>query len=235
VAGDFTGSGHLDLAVADGEGVQVLVGNGDGTFQPARTVAAGIDDALVAGDFAGHGRLDLAAVSAAANTVSILLGNGDGTFRPPVNYPVGTYPISIVTGNFTSDGHLDLAVVDRGNEVCCVSPGTDPGGVSVLLGNGDGTFRSARQYLAGTAPHAIVAGDFNGNGRLDLAVADWGPLTVSSLYGNVISTGSVSVLLGNGDGSFRLAEQYAVPSYPTSIVAGDFTGAGHLDLAVAGQ
>jgi hypothetical protein len=227
VAGDFTGDGRLDLVVADGEGVQVLLGNGDGTFQPAKTVATVIGDALVAGDFAGHGRLDLAVAGAASNTVSILLGNGDGTFRPPVIYPVGTNPVSIVAGDFTGDGHLDLAVADQGDEYISPTP-TDPGGVSVLLGNGDGTFRSARQYLAGLAPNAIVAGDFAGNGRLDLAVGNLGPVDPFVGYG----PGSVSVLVGNGDGSFQLAEQYPVSSDPRSIVAEDFAGDGHLDLAV---
>ena len=236
VAGDWSGNGHLDLAVADygSSAVSILLGNGDGTFEPAVEYNVGSGpEGIVAGDFTGDEHLDLAVTDLSSSAVSILLGNGDGTFQSSVNYPVGTNPFSIVAGDFAGDGHLDLAVADLGNEDLS-SPGTDPGGVSVLMGNGDGTFQPARQYLAGTAPRAIVAGDFAGNGKLDLAVADWGAQIITE-YGGTPGAGSVSVLLGNGDGMFRLAEQLAVPSQPTSIVAGDFTGDGHLDLAVADQ
>ena len=119
MAGDFTGDGQLDLAVAnDGRTtVSVLLGNGDGTFQPAVDYAVGsIPIAIVAGDFNGDGHLDLAVVNADFGTtahVSVLLGNGDGTFQPQVSYAVGRGPARIVAGDFTGDGHLDLAVATR--------------------------------------------------------------------------------------------------------------------------
>ena len=96
--------------------------------------------------------------------------------------------------------------------------------MSVLLGNGDGTFQPAKFYAAGIDPAAIVAGDFNGDGRLDLAVAGFDLST---------GAGEISVLLGNGDGTFQPAVQYAVGQEPSFIVAGDFTGHGRLDLAVS--
>ena len=89
VTGDFTGDGKLDLAVTDSDGVQILLANGDGTFQPARTVAAGNYGALVAGDFNGDGKLDLAVANENDDALSVLMGNGDGTFQPQVTYAVG--------------------------------------------------------------------------------------------------------------------------------------------------
>ena len=242
VASDFNGDGILDLAVADAysNDISVLLGNGDGTFQPAVSYAVGLNPVgLVAGDFTGDGKLDLAVAYLGNEAgapfyysvggtdpggVSVLLGNGDGTFQPAVQYPAGLSPSAIVAGDFTGDGKLDLAVADIGS---LFNGGSDPGSVSVLLGNGDGTFQPAVQYAAGTSPDAIVAGDFTGDGRLDLAVSD---------DGNSDGNGSgVSVLLGNGDGTFQPAVQYAVGLDPLTIAAGDFTGDGHLDLAVAGK
>jgi hypothetical protein len=270
VSGDFNGDGRLDLAVADAGGeVSVLLGNGDGTFQPAAQYAVGLSpSAIVTGDFNGDGRLDLAVANSGDNTVSVLLGNGDGTFQPQVTYAVGAAPVSIVAGDFTGNGRLDLAVVNSG---------TFPnyyGTVSVLLGNGDGTFQPQVKYPVGSAPWSIVAGDFNGDGRLDLAVANQFDNTVSVLLGNGNGTfrpqmtyavgaqpfgiaagnftddghldlavangnvfgsgaGTVSVLLGSGDGTFQPQVTYAVGQLPYGIVAGDFTGDGHVDLAVA--
>ena len=227
VSGDFTGDGRIDLAVANenynGAGtVSVLLGNGDGTFQPQVTYAVGSEpDAIAAGDFTGDGHLDLAVANFGSNTVSVLLGNGDGTFQPQVTYAVGNDPSAIVAGEFTGDGHMDLAVA---NENYNGPAGT----VSVLLGNGDGTFQPQVTYAVGAYPDAIVTGDFTGGGRTDLAITGSDPTTAVGEVG----AGEVSVLLGNGDGTFQPQVTYAVGAHPTAIVAGDFTGDGHLDLAV---
>jgi hypothetical protein len=120
----------------------------------------------------------------------------------------------VAVGDFTGDGKLDLAVADFGDAL------GNGGGVSVLLGNGDGTFQPAVNYAAGSGPASVAVKDFNGDGSLDLAVAD-----------NQGST--LSVLLGNGDGTFQTAGSYGAGSYPLSVAVGDFTGDGIPDLALA--
>jgi len=221
VAGDFNGDGRTDLAVANygSEDVGILLGNGDGTFQPQVTYPVGTyPDAIVAGDFTGDGRLDLAVANFGSDDVSIFLGNGDGTFQPQVTYAVGPYPDAIAAGDFTGDGHLDLAVANSNTNSLTSTAG--PGSVSVLLGNGNGTFQPQITYAVGSNPHSIVAGQFDAGGHLDLAVANLGGDTVS-------------VLLGNGDGTFQHQTIYTVGSGPDAIATGDFSGDGRLDLAVA--
>jgi hypothetical protein len=214
------------------------LGNGDGTFQAPVTYAFGSTQggvnpfAIVAGDFTGDGYLDLAVAGYGYNSgnqvgeVSILLGNGDGTFQPGATYVVGSLmATAIVAGDFTGDGHLDLAVA--GTDYYNFT-GATPGAVYMLLGNGDGTFRPGATYAVGNNPDAIVAGDFTGDGKLDLAVPDWGI---------AYFVGAVWVLLGNGDGTFQPPVTYAVGGtqigvLPSALVAGDFTGDGRLDLAI---
>ena len=214
--GDFNGDGKPDLVVANyGGSVSVLLGNGDGTFQAAANYAAGSAPYFVAvGDFNGDGKLDLAVanyVIGGVGTVSVLLGNGDGTFKAAVNYATGsgTGPYWVGVGDFNGDGHPDLAVA-------AVS------GLSVLLGNGDGTFKTAGNYAAGNAPYSVVVGDFNGDGNTDLVVAN-----ISA------NPGTVSVLLGKGDGTFQAPVKYTVGNTPRSVAVGDFNGDGKADLAVA--
>jgi hypothetical protein len=190
----------------------VLLGNGDGTFQAAMTYAAGNNPfCITLGDFNGDGNLDLAVANGNSANVSVLLGKGDGTFQPAVNYPTGVFPDGIAAGDFNGDGKLDLAIANNTN-------------VTVMLGNGDGTFQTGVNYATDFGSRAVAVGDFNGDGKVDLAVANYGE---STGYG-----GDVSVLLGNGDGTFQKAVNYTAGGTPVSLAVGDFNSDGQPDLAI---
>src|SRR2546422_859037 len=190
--GDFNGDGKPDLVITNygDNSVSVLLGNGDGTFQAARTFPVGIHPGLVAvGDFNGDRKPDLVVSNVDSSTVSVLLGNGDGTFLPALNFPVGPNPWYFAVGDFNLDGKLDLAVADYGCAFACtVSPSNT---VTVLLGNGDGTFRAGPQLTVGNGPAGVAVGDFNGDGKPDLAVANLHALKISVLINN--SAGSAVV------------------------------------------
>ncbi len=237
VVADFNGDGKLDLAVADNGnystgdngGVSILLGNGDGTFQPAQLVTAGNNPIfLAAGDFNGDGKTDIVVSdlgtlpSGGDGNLTILLGNGDGTFQPPFTLNAGVTPSAMALGDFNGDGKLDIALLDFGNF------SGNNGAMYILLGNGDGTFQPPVLLNAGSGlaaiPVAIVASDFNGDGKLDLAVA-------SSDF-NIPPTSNVGILLGNGDGTFQPPVFYGGFGIPTSLAAGDLKGNGRIDLAV---
>jgi hypothetical protein len=213
--GDFNGDGKVDLAVVNesSDNVSVFLSNGDGTFQAAVNYSvASLPMSIAVGDFNGDGKLDLAVVNNMSDSVSVLLGKGDGTFQPAVNYGVASLPMSIAVGDFNGDGKLDLAVVNNMSD-----------SVSVLLGKGDGTFQPAVNYGVGSNPTSVAVGDFNGDGKLDLVVGDF-----------VAPNSNLSVLLGNGDGTFQTSANNTVGIAATSVAVGDFNGDGKLDVALAG-
>ena len=223
-AADLTGDGIPDLAagLTDPAGdVSLLAGNGDGTFQaPVLVHAGGAATGLAAADLNEDGALDLAVANGDADTVSILLGNGDGTFQSPSSLPVGEAPFHVVAADLNGDDDVDLAVVNTVNLSTPVL-----GSVSVLLGNGDGTFQPGVGYPAGLSPTSAAVTDLNGDAAPDLVVANSG-----GLYSPVES--DVSVLLGNGDGTFQAATNFTAGTLPFSVAAGDVDGDGNADVAV---
>ena len=168
--------------------------------------------ALATADLNGDGHLDLATANERSDDVSLLLGNGDGTFRTQQRFAAGSGPSALVAVDLNGDGRVDLATAnDRSRDV------------SVLLGNGDGTFQTPRRFPVGRPldsreKRALAAADLNGDGRLDLATTN---------------TRSVSVLLGNGDGTFREEQRFAAGFAPVALAAADLNGDRHIDLATA--
>ena len=231
VTTDFNKDGNWDVATVDNYYVSVLLGKPDGTFQQRvdYVLASNFGDSIVAGDFNGDGYPDLAVVSDPSTGfcdvdngfLSVFINNGDGTFAPRLDYqPNGCYANGVVTGDFNHDGKLDLAIVNQ------LGPThLHPGDIEVFLGAGDGTFQRGAQYTTLGAPWKLVAGDFNNDGKLDLAVS------------NLSYQPPVSLFLGNGDGTFQQRVDFGNPSVleNESIVAADFNHDGNLDLAVSTQ
>ncbi|MGH9716981.1 MAG: FG-GAP-like repeat-containing protein [Candidatus Acidiferrales bacterium] len=239
---DFNGDGHQDLVVtstnASGQGgnVSILLGNGDGTFQPAVSAATGnLPVAVVVGKFYDSiSGTDIAVSNQNDNSISIFHIENDGTIAATspipslLQLPAGYKPAGLATGSFTDSGNIDLAVADEGND-----------SVSVFLGNGDGTFQARADYATGNSPIFVATGDFNGDGIADLAIANNGAPT------NTNTGNTVSILLGQpnindssvGTGAFAPGTQRDFPAGngPTSIATGDFNVDGMEDLAVTDQ
>jgi len=223
---DMNGDGIPDLVTTQSDfGVQILTGNGDGTFtaQPeipstngARLWVAGV------ADYDGDGFLDIALIG--QDGLCILLGQGGGSYAAPVNYPAGglvrsfqgssilpesTYgqiPAAIFA-DFNGDGNKDFAV--RGSD-----------GFTMLLGNGDGTFQSAAPYELNHISSGIDTTDFNLDGNADVAAA--------------VGPGATRILLGKGDGTLSIGPDPAPgtpnPTGDGTLRAGDFNGNGLIDV-----
>jgi FG-GAP-like repeat/Divergent InlB B-repeat domain len=220
VVGDFNGDGKLDVAVANSgsDDISILLGNGDGTFKPATNFSAGGSSpvSIATGDFNRDGKQDLA-VALQGSGVTVLLGNGDGTFRAAQNViTTDQYPAYVAVGDFNGDGKADLVVAMLSF------------GISVFIGNGDGTFQSSIDYTLQGPVNSIAVGDLNGDHIPDLVLATGGIGGLDSLK----SSGAVSILLGNGDGTFQAPTSYGDPTEEVNFVAlGDFDGDGRLDVA----
>ena len=232
-SGDFNGDGIPDQAVTSSgtNAVSILLGTGDGNFQPAVNYPVGADPvAIVTGDFNHDGHLDLAVLnsnpnsSGAGGSVSILNGQSGGSFVAGATYAVGFIPTAIGVGDFDGDGNLDLAVVISNPNVVF-----NPGFVTVLLGSANGSFTAQANYGVGLIPVSIAVGDFTGDGKLDLAVG-------STAIGLSNTQSEISILTNNGSGGFQAGPSFVTGptgAIPVSIAVADFNDDARLDLAVA--
>jgi len=239
---DVTGDGYPDLLVAnycasttncDNGTVAVLLGNGDGTFQPAVPYASGGYGAnsVAVAVLNGNGNPEdlvlanncVSSSNCSNGTVSVLLGNGDGTFQTAVPYGSGGVDAySVAVADVNADGNPDLLVANDCPD--CPAGGT----VGVLLGNGNGTFQTAAAYgSGGWESYSVAVSDVNGDGNPDVVVANWCASTDCS-------NGSAGVLLGNGNGTFQTAVAFSSGDfYAASLAVADLNGDGKPDLVLA--
>jgi hypothetical protein len=264
VAIDVNGDGYPDLIVATNNGVSVLVNNGDGTFAPSATYSSGgpFSNALAVVDVNGDGNLDIVITNECLDTlycdgVAVLLGNGDGTFLSAVGYASGGLETGgLAVGDVNNDGLPDLVLTSNCQLQTCVG-----GTVTLLLGNGDGTFQAATQLSDSKGPVAL--GDVNHDGNLDLvtgagvmlgdgdgtfqspnqSVVDGALSIVLADVNNdtkldivAVVPNGVAVQLGNGDGTFQAAATFKTGGVnPLAVAIADFNGDNNPDLAVTNE
>ncbi len=216
------GNGHLDIVTANGSDntVSVLLGNGAGAFQSTEPVAVGSGPKAVAvADVNGDGKPDIITANYLDNTVSVLLGNGAGTFQKAMPIPVGKGPKAVAVADLFGDGKPDIITA---NNYYSYYYYANTSTVSVLLGNGAGTFQAAQNITlqAGSDPDSVAVADVNGNGMPDIVTANFGKNTVS-------------VLQDNGQVTFQVAQNIPVGSEPDSVAVAALTGDGKPDIITA--
>ena len=214
LAVDFNGDCVLDivqsLATEQGGHVNVLTGNGDGTFAaPVGASTSGGNRSLTVADFNNDTLLDAAVPNIGADTVSVLLQRSDGTLAPHRDSPTGRAPLAIASGDVNQDGFMDVVVANRNDNT-----------MSLLLGAGDGTFQRPQNFPVAQAPTGIVLTDLNGDDRLDAVVSNSG-------------SSSVSLLLGTSDGSFAVARHFIADTMPVGVIVADLNEDGLPDVITA--
>jgi uncharacterized protein (TIGR03437 family) len=214
---DFNGDGWQDFISAAGPngGAATIIywGDGTGRFTPGLTLATGAY-AVAAGDLNGDGKIDVAIADRDASAIVIALNNGMGGFSEPVRYPNLTYPGAMVLADFNGDGASDIAVL--------TVPTQDMRTVSILFNDGTGKLAPPVSYPMGVEPTSLTTGDFNADGKPDLAVGHLGGE-------------GVAVLLNDGTGKFPVKTSWLANTRVTSVTSGDFTGDGKADLAATNE
>lgn len=210
--GNLIGPGN-DLVIVNGKSnsISVLLGNGDGTFQPSINLkTAGKSPSGVAlADFNGDGLIDIAVTNKGSGNVSLFLNNGNGTFSDPTLFAVGKKPGVVRAAEVTGDGEMDLVMISGTNAV------------TILAGDGNGGFATPTKIgTGGAGSRDLALGDFSGDGRTDIAVANAGSKTASLLVASPTFT-------------FGAVTKLEVGKAARSLAAGDFNGDGLLDLAVS--
>jgi hypothetical protein len=209
--GDFNGDGKLDMAVADNRFVWIYLGNGNGTFERPLRYTVGVQPCSVAAADLNHdGAIDLVVADRSGGKLYLLTGKGDGSFTS-APFALATEPTFVGFADVNRDKELDLLVVNFNSTA-----------ISVFLNLGKGNFaRHPIDTHVTNVVSAVASGDFDQDGKIDLAVTEF-----------LGSANDVTILMGNGDGTFRKGASYAVSSEPVSVVAADFRGSGTVDLAV---
>ena len=216
--GDLNGDGKADIIVSNtqaignpslvGDTVSVLLGKGDGTFGAATNYVVGTDPSAIAiADVNGDGKPDMIVANAFDGTISVLLGNGAGGFGPATTIAVGNTPVSLAVADLNGDGKPDIVVANASDNT-----------VSILTNRGNGQFNAATNLAVGEEPQKVILADLSGDGKIDIVTAN--------------GDGTVSVLLGNGNGSFAPRVDYEISAggLVELIALADVNGDGKLDI-----